>query len=268
MQVSLLALPKKNEMLTAITHKPSPHLNDCELTFLSAQEIDFQKAQIQHENYCQMLSKLGADVITLEENLDLPDCAFVEDTAVVLDEVAIITSMGVSSRRRETEAVEKKLAEFRPVKRIELPAQIEGGDVLAIDKNIFVGNSSRTNAEGINDFREIVNPLGYKVFAVDVLSSLHLTTACTALDDETILINPEWIKAEVFKGFRKINLPQSEPFTANILRINNTICIHSEFTETAENLEKLGYKIESINISEFLKAEAGLTCLSLVFENN
>lgn len=254
-------------MLTAITHKPSPHLNNCELTFLSAQQIDYQKAQTQHKNYCKMLSDLGANVITLDENLEMPDCAFVEDTAIVFDEIAIITSMGVSSRRGETKVIEKKLEEFRPVKKIELPAQIEGGDVLQIGKSLFVGNSSRTNLEGIEALREIVTSFGYKVFAVEVRGSLHLTTACTALDAETILVNPEWIQTEVFKDLRKINLPQNEPFAANILRIGKTICIHSEFTETAEKIEKLGYKIRQINISEFLKAEAGLTCLSLVFKS-
>ena len=256
------------KMLKAVTHKPSPLLKNCELTFLPRQKMDFQKTQIQHENYCDTLSKLGADVIILEENLDLPDCAFVEDAAIVLDEIAIITSMGVSTRRGETKLIEKKLAKFRPLEKIKLPAKIEGGDVLTIGKNLFVGNSSRTNAEGISALKKIVNPFGYKVFAVDVLGSLHLKTACTALDSETILVNPEWIETEVFKDFRKINLPQNEPFAANILRINDTICIHSAFTETAEKIEKLGYKISTVNISEFLKAEAGLTCLSLIFENN
>lgn len=257
----------RSKMLKAITHKPSPFLENCELTFLPAQKIDFQKAKTQHENYRQMLSDLGADVITLDGNLNFSDCAFVEDTAIVLDEIAVIASMGVSSRRKEAKIIEKKLAEFRSVKKIKLPAKIEGGDVLRIGKNLYVGESSRTDSEGINALREIVKPFGYKIYAVNVRGSLHLKTACTALDDETVLINPEWIEPDIFKSFRKIKLPQNEPFAANILRIGDTICIHSEFIKTAKKLESLGYKIRLINISEFLKAEAGLTCLSLVFKD-
>ena len=134
-------------------------------------------------------------------------------------------------------------------------------------KNLYAGNSSRTNLAGINALSEIAKPFGYKVFAVDVRDSLHLTTACTALDDETILLNPEWIEAEVFKAFRKIYLPQDEPFAANILRIGETICVHSKFANTIKKIENLGYKTKQVNISEFLKAEAGLTCLSLVFKS-
>lgn len=252
-------------MLTAITHKPSPLLNNCELTFLPSQKIDFQKAQLQHKNYCRMLSECGAEVVTLDGNIALPDSAFVEDTAIVLDEIAIITPMGVSSRQEETELIEKELVKFRPVAKIDPPAKIEGGDVLRIKKNLYVGISSRTNVKGIEALNEFVKPFGYKVYVVRFRSSLHLKTACTALDDETVLINPEWIDSEIFKDFKVICASKDEPFAANILRIGETICVHSEFTKTIESIQKVGFNTKQVNISEFLKAEAGLTCLSLIF---
>ena len=214
-----------------------------------------------------MLSECSAEVITLDENISLPDSAFVEDTAIVLDEIAIITPMGVSSRQKETAFIEKELVKFRPVAKIEPPAKIEGGDVLQIGKNLYVGISSRTNVKGIETLNEIVKPFGYKVFVVKFRGSLHLKTACTALDDETILMNPEWIDSETFKQFKVIYVPKDEPFAANVLRIGDAICIHTGFTKTIEKLEKLGLKTKQANISEFLKAEAGLTCLSLIFKN-
>lgn len=252
-------------MLTAITHKPSPLLNKCELTFLPSQKIDLDKAKSQHENYCRILSESGVKVITLDGNVSLPDSAFVEDTAIVLNEIAIITPMGVSSRQEETELIEKELVKYRLVAKIKPPAKIEGGDVLQIGKNLYVGISSRTNVKGIEALNEIVKPFGYKVLVVKFRGSLHLKTACTALDDETVLINPEWIDSETFKQFKVVNVPKNEPFAANVLRIGDTICIHSEFTKTIESIEKVGFKTKQVDISEFLKAEAGLTCLSLIF---
>jgi dimethylargininase len=252
-------------MMIAVTHKPSPLLNNCELTFLPSQKIDLDKARIQHNNYCRMLSECGAEVITLDGNVSLPDSAFVEDTAIVLDEIAIVTPMGVSSRQEETELIEKELVKFHLVAKIKPPAKIEGGDVLQIGNNLYVGISSRTNVKGIEALNEIVKLFGYKVFVVKFRGSLHLKTACTALDDETVLINPEWIDSETFKHFKVICVPTDEPFAANILRIGETICIHSEFTKTIESIEKVSYNTKQVDISEFLKAEAGLTCLSLVF---
>lgn len=254
-------------MLTAITHSPSSLLNNCELTFLRPEKINFEKAKRQHKNYCQMLEKCDVKVLVLNKNTDLPDSAFVEDTAIVLDEIAIITPMGVASRQNETKLIEIELEPFRPIVKVESPAKIEGGDVLRIGKNLYVGNSTRTNTKGIKALAKIVKPFGYKVIEVKVHNSLHLKTACMALDDETILFNPKWFDSEVFKDFRKIEISSNEPFAGNILKIKDTICIHSGFSKTREIIEKLGFKTKKIDISEFLKAEAGLTCLSLIFNS-
>lgn len=252
-------------MLHVITHLPSASLEQCELTFVESEPIDIQKARIEHENYRKMLENCGANVIVMDENIDLPDSVFVEDPIIVFDEVAVMTSMGVESRRKESAAIEKTFAKYREIKRIELPSQIEGGDVLKIGKRIFVGKSSRTNAQGIRDLREIMTPYGYEVIAVKVSGCLHLKTGCTALDEETLLINPEWLDSKIFAGFRQIVVPTEEPFGANILKINETICMNAAFPKTIKLVKSLGYKVQETDISEFVKAEAGLTCMSVPF---
>jgi dimethylargininase len=255
-------------MLTAITHQPSPLINNCELTFVNSTKIDFKKAETEHKNYCRMLSGCGVEVITLNKNKDFPDSAFVEDTAIVLDELAIITPMGVSSRADETKLIEEELIGFRALTKIKSPARIEGGDVLRIGKTLFTGLSSRTNSAGIKALKNITGSFGYEVLEVRVRGSLHLKTACTALDDETILCNPEWIETDDLKKFNLIEVASEEPFAANILKINNEIFAHAGFPKTNKKIEHLGYNISTTDISEFLKAEAGLTCLSLLFDSS
>lgn len=253
-------------MLTIITHLPSPSLEKCELTFLDAKPIDMQKAQKEHLAYCEMLRECGGEIITLKDNIDLPDSVFVEDPIIVFDEVAILTSMGVESRRKESDSMEKIFSKYRKIEHIKLPSQIEGGDVLKIGKNIYVGKSARTNAQGIRDLRDILTPYGYEVTAVKVSGCLHLKTGCTALDENTVLINPDWIDSKVFAGFRQIVVPKDEPFGANILKINETICMNEAFPKTIEMVKSLGYTVKTTDITEFVKAEAGLTCMCVPFK--
>lgn len=242
-------------MLTVVTHLPSPALQECELTFVESEPIDIGKATEEHVNYCKMLEECGAHVVTLEENLSLPDSVFVEDPIVVFDEVAVLTSMGVKSRRKECATLEKFFRQYRQVKQISLPAKIEGGDVLKIGRRIYVGESPRTNSEGIKALKNIIEPLGYEIIPVRVTGCLHLKTGCTALDDKTILINPGWVDSKSFHGFRIIETLPEEPFGANVLPIHNTICMNAAFSKTRELVRSLGYMVVSTDISEFVKAE-------------
>jgi dimethylargininase len=253
-------------MLTALTHIPSPHLSRCELTYLASKPIDFDKALRQHQAYVDMLQRCGVRVIVLEANRDLPDSVFVEDTALVLDEIAVMTPMGVASRQAESAAVETALAPFRPIARIRPPAKLEGGDVLRMGRHLYVGLSTRTNKAGLQALAEIVRPHGYRVSSVEVTGGLHLKTACTALDAHTVLINPAWVEAAPFEGLEQIIVPPNEPFAANILRIDGTIGMHAGFEGTRRLAEARGYRVAVADISEFLKAEAGLTCMSLLFD--
>jgi len=252
-------------MFLAITHLPSPKLQECELTFVESEAIDIEKANIQYKNYCAMLERCGAKVIVLDENLACPDSVFVEDPIIVFDEVAVLTSMGVESRRAESDYMEKVFSKYRKIERITLPAKIEGGDVLKVGKNIFVGASARTNRDGIQALEAIIKPFGYNVISVNVTGCLHLKTGATALDEKTILINSAWVDASAFEGFKMIEVLKDEPFGSNVLKIGDILCMNVAFPKTITLVKSLGYKVDSVNISEFVKAEAGLTCMSVPF---
>lgn len=252
-------------MLLAMTHLPSPKLQECELTFVQSEPISLEKATLQHVAYGAMLERCGAKVMVLDENLACPDSVFVEDPIIVFDEVAVLTSMGVESRRAESASMERVFSKYRNVERIVLPAQIEGGDVLKVGKKIFVGESPRTNRDGITALEAIIKPFGYEVIAVSVTGCLHLKTGVTALDDQTVLINSNWVDADAFNGFTKVEVPENEPFGANVLKIGEILCMNEAFPESISLVKSLGYRVETVNISEFVKAEAGLTCMSVLF---
>jgi len=256
-----------NNLMRGITHAVSPNIGRCELTFMERVPIDYDLAVRQHEEYCGMLARRGVAVTTLYDNLSCADCCFVEDTALIVDELAIIASMGVVSRRSETTAIASELAKYRDLVCVSYPSTLEGGDVLQAGKNIFVGLSTRTNHRGIEEVVRILKSLDYRVFPVPVRGSLHLTTACSLIDDETVLINPRWADTQAFGDFRILHTPEDEPWGANTFRIGETVCMEASFPKTVELVHELHDDLEVLNISEFLKAEGGLSCLSLLFQS-
>lgn len=249
----------------ALLNRPSAALASCELTFIERKAIDLDRALEQHADYAQALSRLGAEVRILNVNPACADGVFVEDAAVILDELAVICSMGVSSRRPEIPALRQVISELRDVSCIDLPATLEGGDVLRVDRTLYVGESSRTNAAGIEALRKTVAGLGYSVVAVSVPGCLHLKTCVTALDAETFLMNSQWLHDHPFKRFRLIEVDPSEPWAANTLAVNGTLLLNAAYPSTADKIEAMGYASVRVDVSEFGKAEAGLTCLSLIF---
>jgi len=253
-------------MLIAITHTISPKLDQCELSFREREPIDISLAIRQHAAYCEMLRGCGASVIELSANEEYPDSVFVEDNAVVVDEVAIICRMGTESRRGEETAIRVELAKYRKTVQLKAPATLEGGDVLRVGKTIFVGESARTNAAGIKALSEILSPFGYRVIPVRISGCLHLKSACTALDDSTIIANSRWFDAAPFRDYKILPIPGDEPEAANVLRINDVVCLSESFPKTARLVKESGYRVETIDISELLKAESGLTCSSIIFE--
>ena len=253
-------------MCVALTHSPSSRLADCVLTFVDPLPIDVARAHQQHAAYCDALRRHGRQVRVLEANEAYPDGVFIEDTAIVLDELALLTALGAPSRRGEQVAVATALADYRPVATIPFPATIEGGDVLRIGRTLYVGHSSRTNAAGIQALIDHAGPLGYRVIPVPVTGCLHLKTAVTALDDATVLLNPAWIDTAPFARLRQITVPATEPFAANVLRLADTLITHAGFAATIDRLQSAGYDVDTVDVSEFLKAEAGLTCMSLLIE--
>jgi dimethylargininase len=249
----------------ALTRGVSPSIDRCELTHIGREPIDLPRAIAQHEDYCDRLEALGLEVLRLPADPACPDCCFVEDTAIVLDEVAVLTPLGTPGRRAESPAIEAALSRYRTVRRIPLPATIEGGDVMRIGRRIFVGLSTRTNAAGIDALRGIAAPFGYEVIPVSVTGCLHLKSAVTALGDEAVLANPAWFDTAPLARLRIVAVAEDEPGAANVLTVRGQIWAHPGFPRTIERLEGLGYRVGRVDISEFLKAEAALTCKSVLF---
>jgi dimethylargininase len=254
-------------MKIALLNKPTLALTNCELTFLDRTPIHLETALQQHADYASALQSFGLHVEVLEINPTAPDAVFVEDTAIILDEVAIMTSMGNSNRRAEVIAMSEILARYRAnLRTIAVPASIEGGDVLVVDKTIYVGESSRTNAAGIAALAGITEPFGYQVVAVKVHGCLHLKTGITAIDDGFYIVNSSWVDTRVFAKSRLIEVAEGEPWAANVLKIDDGLIVNSAYPATAYKIESAGYQVHRLNISEFGKAEAGLTCMSLIFK--
>ncbi len=251
----------------AITRDIPQSILRCELTHLDREPIDYARAVTQHEAYCQVLSELGLSLSRLPADEAYPDCPFVEDTAVVLDELAILASPGVASRRGEVTTIARVLSRYRPLSRIEPPATLEGGDVLVMGRTIFVGKSSRTNVAGIAALAKFVGYFGYRVRPIEVAGCLHLKSAVTALDGETVLLNPAWIDRGALAELRIIEVAPEEPGAANVLSVRDSVLSHPGFPRTLERLVAASYRVAPVDISEFLKAEAALTCKSLLLRS-
>ena len=253
-------------VLIALTRGVSSRINGCELSFISRQPIDFHRAVRQHRNYQELLKNLGLSVMEIAADDDCADCCFIEDTAIMLDELAIICRPGSTARRLEVNGVLPSIRRYRhEILTIKAPATLEGGDVLRVNRTLFVGLTQRTNPEGIDLLQRYVAPHGYTVKLVEVPGALHLKSVCSAVDEHTILTDPTRVELAAFAGFDIIEVPSDEWMAANILLVNRTICMHSGFVETHALLQRRGYDVRTVDVSEFLKAEAGLTCKSLIF---
>jgi dimethylargininase len=252
--------------LIGITHVPPHTLELGERTYVSRTPIDMPLALRQHAAYCALLRELGADVRTLETNASHADAVFVEDTALVLDEVAIMMMPGAKSRRQEPHGIEREISKYRSIRRIELPATIDGGDIFVVGKRIFVGASQRSNAGGAQELAELVEPFGYSVRRVGLRDCLHLKSASCPLPDGSILANPEWL-ADVgeFGGLSVHQIAREEPFAADVATIGETVIMSETNPRTADIVRSLGFQVRATALSEFEKAEGGVTCLSILF---
>ena len=250
--------------MIALTRAVPPSLAECELTHLEREPIDIGRAVEQHRQYEVALQSLGCDVVRLPPTPDLPDSIFVEDTAVVLPEIAIITRPGAPSRRSETETTAKALESYRMVAEIKSPGTVDGGDVLVIGRYIFVGHSKRTNRQGVLQLREIASAYGYHVHSVAVWGCLHLKSAVTQVDSGTVLLNPSWVDVTLFSECEVIEVDSSEPFGANALRVGRDVIYSTAFPLTGRRLTDRGINVHTVEVSELAKAEAGVTCCSIL----
>jgi dimethylargininase len=250
--------------LIALTRAVPDSITRCELTHLERTAIDLDRARMQHAAYEHALEALGCRVQHVSSAMDLPDSVFVEDAAVVLDELAVITRPGAASRQPETPAIAEALAEFRPVTSLSEPATLDGGDVLRIGRRIFIGVGARTNASGVRQLQEAVAPHGYDVVSVSVGECLHLKSGVTAVSDEAVILNPRWVDSSVFRSYERIEVEPDEPFAANVLRIGETLVCAAGAPKTNARLARRRLAIVTVDVSELAKAEAGVTCCSLI----
>ncbi|MDA7980144.1 MAG: arginine deiminase family protein [Pirellulales bacterium] len=252
--------------MIVLVHVPSAKLQLGERMFVDRAVLDFDRAAQQHEAYCRVLTDCGANVVSLDVNADLPDSVFIEDTTVVVDRIAILMSMGAFSRQDEPAGLTATLKQYRDVEEINLPARIEGGDVLRVGRRLFVGLSQRTDKAGVEALAEIATRFGYQITPVPVRGCLHLKTACTALPDGRLLVNPNWLDVNALGRWDLIEIPADEPWGANVLPVHETVILPAAHVNTANLVDSLGFAVQLVEISEFAKAEGGVTCLSLLIE--
>jgi dimethylargininase len=236
----------------------------CELTYLPRVPIDLALAQAQHHEYEQALARLGCEVVSLPPDPDLPDSVFVEDVALVVDEIAIVTRPGAESRRLETEAIAPALARYRRVSFIQAPGTLDGGDVLRLGRRFYVGMSGRSNESGIEQLGAVLWPYGYTVTGVPVRGCLHLKSAVTEAAPSTVLINPAWVDPGVFGGSAIIEVDPAEPHAANALLVGGAIIYPASFPKTARRLEAAGCRVTPVDVSELQKAEGAVTCCCVI----
>src|SRR5271155_2193967 len=253
-------------MLTAITRAVSPAIVNCELSFISRQAIDLQIASAQHHAYERLLENLGARIVSLPAEPDLPDSMFVEDPAIVLDELAVIFPLGTESRRPEAVSLSQAISKFRKFEHVTLSGTLEGGDILRVGRKLFVGVTKRSNAEGIRQLAGILAPHNYEVIAVPVTGCLHLKSAVTFLGRDTLLANRAWFGAAPFAGYDWIDVDPAEPHAANALALAKTVIFPASFPRTRVRIESAGFHVTPLDISALQKAESGLTCSSLIFD--
>lgn len=249
--------------VTALVRRPGPRLAEGLVTFQAPQPIDLPRAQQQWAAYCDVLRSIGWVLVEVPPADDCPDAVFVEDTAVVYRNVAVISRPGADSRLPETTAVEQVVADLGcSINHIRAPGRLDGGDVLKVGDVIYVGRGGRTNAEGIRQLRSILAPVGATVVAVPVPPSvLHLKSAITALPDGSIIGHPDVVEDRaLFPRF----VAALEPSGAHVVLLgDDTILMAADCPNTAAHLEDLGYAVVQVDIGELQKLEGCVTCLSV-----
>ena len=250
--------------LIAITREVNAAIRNCELSFLPRVSIDIALALQQHQHYQSALSSLGGEIVVVPTEPGLADSVFVEDTAIVLDEIAVLLRPGAATRLPEVAGVESVLQQYRMLTSIQPPGTLDGGDLLRIDKIIFAGLSTRSNQSGIEQFRDIVMDYGFSVKTVKTTKCLHLKSAVSAVAPGTLLINPDWISSSMFGDYELIDIDKEEAHAANALLVGQSVIYPSSFPRTTDKLVTRGINVIPVDLSELQKAEGAATCCSLI----
>lgn len=252
-------------MPRAFTRAVSPRLSECQLTHLDRVPIDAPKAATQHAAYEQALRDAGLEIVRLPELADDPDAVFVEDTAILLGEHAIITRPGAASRAGETESTAEGLNGHFQLHRVDR-GFVDGGDVLRIGQRIYVGRSTRSNAEGIAALAELAGKLGYEVIEAQLRDCLHLKTGATPAGDGVLLYNERCVDPAQFTGVEALAVSPDEPAAANCVRAGERVIMPAGNHKTTHALRDRGFGVVEVDVSELQKAESGVTCMSLIDE--
>ncbi len=250
----------------ALTRPVPDSIRDCVLTHIQRTAIDLTRARVQHAAYEHALNQLGCVVESVPVATDMPDSVFIEDTAVVFDELAVIARPAVPSRQRETDAVAAVLARYRRLASIIAPATLDGGDVLRVGRDVYVGVSGRTNGEGVRQLAGLLKPYGYQVIGVETRGCLHLKSAVTCASDDLLVLNPQWVDARQFAGLKWIVVDPSEPSAANVLYADDVVLCAANAPRTRSRIESCGLEVKSVDLSELAKAEGAVTCCCVIVE--
>jgi dimethylargininase len=248
----------------AIVRRPAENFADG-LTNAELGAADYALMQVQHEAYVGALREAGLSVEILDAAPRYPDAHFVEDTAIVVPEVAVISRPGAKARRGEEEIIEPALAGHREVARIEAPGTLDGGDVLQIGKSVFIGVSARTNEVGARQLETLLSRHGYRSTLIPLTHTLHLKSDLNAVGSKTVVVTEALAAHEAIDGYERIVVDPGETYAANLLRINDRLLIAGGFPKLREQLETTGLEIVELDMSEVRKMDGGLTCLSLRF---
>ncbi|MEN8113340.1 MAG: arginine deiminase-related protein [Actinomycetota bacterium] len=252
-------------MIVAITRPTGPELRDCELTHIDRVPIDVERAHAQHDEYLNVLRSAGANVVELPRLPDHPDAVFVEDTALVLSEIAVLLRPGAEARRGEVSSMAAGLADYRELLAMEAPATLDGGDIIVLNKKVLVGQTTRSNPAGAAALVELLAPYGYTVEPIEVRGVLHLKSAATAVDNETLIVYPAYVDLTSV-GARLLEAHPDEPQGANVVRVGETLMMDASAPRTIASVAEHVDTITPVDVGEFAKAEGAISCKSVIFE--
>jgi dimethylargininase len=248
----------------ALTRKPSRNFFQG-LTTAKLGPPNYELILNQHTSYVNALKTIGVDVIELDPLPDYPDAHFVEDTAVVMPEVAVIARPGAASRQGEEKTIAEVLRQYYEIEHIQNPGTLDGGDVLMIGNHFFIGISERTNLEGAKQLGRILKKYGKTWTSIQVGAGLHLKSSVNYSGKNSILVTQDFANHETLNAYDKIVVDKEEEYSANTLWINDQLLIPRGFPNTKVKLESLGLPIIELDVSEMQKMDGGLTCLSIRF---
>ena len=249
--------------IIAIVRKPGPSFKQAISANPRNLPIDIKLACLQHDRYVAALKKIKVAVISLPSLQKYPDGPFVEDTTVILDHVALACPNKEKSRQGEGSNIHKEIKKFMPIEKLTHPVTLDGGDVLTTEEEIFVGISDRTNRDAIDALAKFTQK---PVIPVEVFSGLHLKTSVSYLGNNILVLDPSSIDISPLRGFKWIEIGKPNRYSSNCLAIGDTVLLSKRSDELANKIRQERYKTIQLDISEFEKADGGLTCMSIIFK--